>query len=98
MSCLARTVIATDAGRAWANKARQYISETTANWMIQIQKITLGMVWSIATTVELVSTRLATARPSRRDLVMNPRLATQASGTRAAHMATRPSAMPVAVR
>jgi hypothetical protein len=36
------------AGERLTNMARQYISKTTADWMIQIQKITLRMVWIIA--------------------------------------------------
>ena len=48
------------AGERLANMARQYISKTAADWIIQIQKITLRMVWRIATTVEPVFTSLST--------------------------------------
>jgi hypothetical protein len=36
------------AGERLANMARQYISKTAVDWIIQIQKITLRMVWIIA--------------------------------------------------
>jgi hypothetical protein len=36
------------AGERLANMARQYISKTAADWIIQIQKITLRMGWIIA--------------------------------------------------